>query len=209
MFFKNLFFPEKLNFPDSFYNKNISITKYQNQNTLYVDGLVESGWIMTHIWKKGIKSLLPKSFQPKKILLLGLAGGCNAHLIKKYYPQAKITAVEIDSFMVELGKKYFKLDKIKNLEIVIADALAYVNKLKKEDTFDLVMVDCFIGKSIPKKFESITFFQNLKNHSRYVLANRVWWYKDKEITSKVLRNLASHFFFVKAHTYSNVIISLV
>ena len=205
----NIFFPEKHSFPDSRFNKNITVLKYLNSSTLLVDGLVESGDVMTQVWRKGITSLLPQSFKPEKVLLLGLAGGCNAHLINKYFPKAKITAVEIDPVMVDIGKKYFRLGKVKNINIVIADAQTFVNSLKNTDQFDLIMVDCFVGKKIPKKFETVEFFQKLKNHSRFVLINRIWWYKDKAITTKVFKNLSPHFFFIKAHTYSNVIISLV
>lgn len=205
----NYFFPSTYKFPDSKYNKNISVLSFINSTTLVVDGLVESGDVMTHVWKKAIKKLLPKKFKPKKVLLLGLAGGCNAHLINHYYPDSIITAVEIDSQMVDLGKKYFKLGKVKNLNVVIDDAIEYVMNLKEDDKFDLVMVDCFIGKEIPKKFETISFLNALKKHGRFILINRLWWQEYKIQTSNFLRSISSHFFFIKAHTISNVIISLV
>lgn len=205
----SFFIPQIVKFKDSKFNKNISIQRYLRSTTLFVDGLIESGDIMTGVWKKGITALLPKNFKPQKVLLLGLAGGSNAHLINKYFPEAKITAVEIDPFMVELGKKYFRLGKVKNLNIIIADALQYANNLRPADQFDLVMVDCFVGKEIPKKLEAVGFFKNLKNHSRFILVNRIWWYQDKSKTTNFFHSLAPHFFFIKAHTYSNVVISLV
>lgn len=209
MSFLSLFFPQKYIFPDSKYNKNISVLRYLNSDTLAVDGLIESGDVMTRVWKKGITALLPKTFVPQNVLLLGLAGGSNAHLVNRYFPKAKITAVEIDPFMIELGKKYFRLGKVKNLKIIIADALNYANNLKAQDQFDLVLVDCFIGKIIPKKLEDVLFFKKLKAHSRFVLINRLWWHNDKIITANFFRLLSSHFFFIKAHTGSNVVISLV
>ncbi len=205
----NFFFPHKYHFPDSKYNKNIIVYKYLNSVTLMVDGLVESGSVMTHIWKKAINSFIPKYFYPQKVLLLGLAGGCNAQLINRYFPKAHITAVEIDPIMVELANKFFRLKKVKNINIIIADALNYVNHLNIKDKFDIVMVDCFVGKTIPQKLSSVDFFQKLKNHSRYVLINRLWWQNNKQETAKVFRHLSPYFFFIKANTYSNVIISLV
>lgn len=205
----NFFFPQHIKFPDTKYNHHISVLRYLNQATLMVDGLVESGDVMIRVWKKAIKVLLPRSFYPQNALLLGLAGGCNARLINRYFPKTHITAVEIDHFMIELGKKYFNLGKVKNLQVIIDDALNYVNNLKDEDRFDLVMVDCFIGKEIPKKFEDVIFLGKLKKHSRYVLINRLWWQEGKIITSNFLRSITSHFFFIKTGTRSNVIISLV
>lgn len=205
----NFFFPQTIHFPDTKFNKNIYLSQYLHYRTLIVDNLIESGDIMTHIWKKGITYFLPKTFNPKNVLLLGLAGGSNAHLINHYYPEAKITAIEIDPLMVEIGRKYFDLQKVKNLRIVIDDAYDYVIKMKKSDQYDLVLVDCFAGQSIPKKLEKINFIKQLKNHSRFVLINRLWWAKEKSITINFFRSLAPHFFFVKVHTATNVLISLV
>jgi spermidine synthase len=205
----NFFIPETIKFPDSPYNKNIILTRYFNTSLLLVDGLIESGDILTQIWTAGIKQLIPKSFRPQSVLLLGLAGGSNAKLVSRYYPRAKITAVEIDPFMVEIGEKYFGLGKIKNLEIVVADALDYVNEFKKDTHFDLVLVDCFEGQYIPEKLEDLDFHQKLRDHSRFTLINRLWWFQYKDSTLRFLRSLSTRFFFVKTHTRSNLIISLV
>lgn len=205
----NFFFPRKYKFPDSKYNKNISVLTYLNSSTLIVDGLVESGDVMTHVWKKGIKSLLPQNFKPVKVLLLGLAGGSNARLINRYFPKANITAVDIDPVMIDLGKKFFRLEKIKNLKIIITDALEFVRDLDDNEMFGLILVDCFLGKEIPKTLESVSFIKILKKHGRFVLINRLWWMEDKNKTAKFFRSISPHFFFVKAHTVSNVVISLV
>lgn len=205
----NYFLPKTYKFPDSKYNKNISVLNFINSTTLVVGGLVESGDVMTRVWKKALTKLLPKTFKPKKVLLLGLAGGCNAHLVNHYYPESKMTAVEIDPPMIDLGKKYFKLGKVKNLNIVIDDAIEYVKSLNEEDKFDLIMVDCFIGKEIPKKFEAINFLKDLKKHGRFVLINRLWWQEHKTQTSNFFNSLSSRFYYIKTHTISNVIISLV
>lgn len=205
----NFFAPETIKIPDSTYNKNIVLLRYLNSATVLVDGLVESGDVMTQVWRAGLKKLLPKSFKPQTVLLLGLAGGSNAKLINRYYPNAQITAVEIDPYMVEIGNKYFKLNKTKNLKIIIADALDYANQLTDSDYFDLILVDCFEGKFIPKKLESLDFQQKLKDHSRFTLINRLWWYEHKTDTLRFLKSMATRFFFIKTHTRSNLIISLV
>lgn len=205
----SFFIPRQIKLRDSKYNRNVSLLQYLNFTSLLVDGLIESGSIMTHIWKRGINKLLPSNFTPQKVLLLGLAGGCNARLINRYYPEAKITAVEIDPYMVELGQKYFGLRKIRNLTIKIADAKEFAQKLKPSDRFDLVLVDCFVGQEIPRKLEDPKFFHDLKTHSRFVLVNRLWWQHNKPATSRFFRGLSKDFFFIKTHTHSNVIISLV
>lgn len=202
-------FPQTIKLPDSRINKNICLLRYLGSTTLTVDGLIESGDIMTSIWEKGIFNLLPRTFVPQKVLLLGFAGGCNAKLINRYFPQADITAVEIDPNMITIGRKYFAIDRIKNLNIVIGDAVGYVDKLKPSQQFDLVMVDCFVGQKIPRRLEKLSFIKKLKKQSRFVLINRLWWGKEKDVTARFLRHLSSSLFFVKTHTNTNVLISLV
>lgn len=209
MGFKHLFIPEIIRLPDSKFVHNISIIRYSLGNTLLADGLIESGNIMTHIWKVGIKNLIPKKYQPKKVLLLGLAGGSNAGLINKLYPKAEITAVEIDPIMIEIGFKYFNLGKVKNLQIVTGDALDFANNLSEEDFYDLVLVDCFFGQEIPKKLEALDFFRKLKDHSTYTLVNRLWHQQFKDISQNFINNLATKFQFISTFTGTNLVISLI
>lgn len=209
MSFLRLFFPQIIKIPGSKYNRDITVIDYLNSTSVIVDGLIESGNIMFQIWGAGMKRLLPKSFIPETVLLLGLAGGSNAKLVNKYYPKAQITAVEIDPLMIDIGKKYFSLDKVKNMNIVIGDALDFANKFTLKDHYDLILVDCFEGKYIPKKLEDLDFVQKLKDHSRYTLINRIHWYDHKKPTMSFLSSLATRFFFIKTHTRSNLIISLV
>ncbi len=209
MSLQHLFFPKTLKFPDTKYNKNISLRRYFLQPTLYVDGLIESGDILTSIWKTGIKRLIPKSFTPKKVLLLGLGGGSNTLLVSRLYPEAEITAVEIDPFMKEVGEKYFGLKKVKHLKIIIADALDFVGKFNNQTHYDLVLVDCFEGKYIPKKLEDLNFLKRIKEHSRFTLINRIHWYEHHSATMNFLRSLSTRFFFITTQTLSNIIISLV
>ena len=208
MSFRHLFFPEQIKLPDSEYNKNISVLRYFTSYTLCADGLIESGEIMRHIWKVGMRDLLPKSYQPKNVLLLGLAGGSNARLINDLYPNAEITAVEIDPFMIEIGIKYFDLLNVKNLQIVNMDALKFAADLKDEH-YDLVLVDCFFGQEIPKKLESLTFFSDLKSHSDYTLVNRLWHEKYRSISQNFINSLSGHFKFVSTYTGTNLVISLI
>lgn len=198
---------------DTKYNKNISVVNGFGEPTLIVDGLVESGHILTHIWKTGINYHLPSDYVPKKVLLLGLGGGSNAIFVHKKYPDAKITVVEIDSFMVDLANKYYKLNKkVPQLDIVIADALDFVNKLSLNDPqsmiYDLVLVDCFEGKWIPKKLENLEFIQKIYNHSNYLLINRIWYHEHHSGTVRFMNSLSTKFVFSKVHTSTNVILSL-
>jgi len=204
----HFFFPKTIHLPDTDFNQNISVTLWSTEEpTLIANGLIQSGSIMKSIWSKGVRLLVPKKFKPKKILLLGLGTGSNARLVRKLYPDSRITAVEIDPGMVEIAKKYCGLNKITDLKVIDADAFDYVHSLHEE--FDLTLVDCFEGKYIPKKLEQLSFFTDLKSHSRYVLINRLYHAEHIADTLAFMSSLATKLPFIKIHTRTNLIISLV
>lgn len=206
--FRKIFFPKTVNFQNNPYNKNIVLYDHFPEPTVIVDGLVESGSLLRHIWCTGIKNLVPKHEEIKSVLALGLGGGSNVRLVKKLYPQAKITAVEIDPQMVEVASKYFGLSKIKNLKIVTDDAIKYVNQLKT-DCFDLVLVDCFVGKNIPTNLQELGFLKKLAEHSRYLLINRIWYNEFHTETVFFLRKVSKIFTVIKTHTRTNIIVRLI
>jgi spermidine synthase len=92
------------------------------------------------------------------ILVLGVAGGSVIKtLVEQIAYSNKITGVEIDGNVIEMAKKYFELDKITNLEIVLDDAFEFVLKTKLK--YDLVIIDIFQDTKMPNfLFES--FFAN-------------------------------------------------
>ena len=205
--FLNFFFPKSIHLPDTKHNRNLSLMYWgDNEPTLIGNGLIQSGAIMRSIWHQGMRSLLPNYFSPQKVLLLGLGTGSNPRLIRRLYPHALITAVEIDPGMVEIAKKYCGLNKIYNLEIIIADAYDFVKENKND--FDLTLVDCFDGKYIPTKLERLDFYQDLKSHSHFVLTNRLWHAEHIAASQAFMNSLATRFDFVKIHTRTNIIISL-
>lgn len=209
------FLPKTINFPDSDYNKNLRLIKGLGEPTLVSDDLIESGHLLTAIWTQGIKQLLPKSFLPKSILILGLGGGSNAMLVSKLFPASQITAVEIDPIMVKIANDHFGIGKIKNLKIYIGDAIKFVREQKSENlpagrqVYDLVLVDCFVGKEIPLPLQKMSFIKKLYKLSRFTLINRIWWNEHHLGTVFFLRKLSRHFYFLKTETKTNIIVSLV
>lgn len=209
-----------IKFTDTPCNKGLTLIKGYGEPTLISGDLIESGHILTHIWKTGIDYLLPKNFTPKNVLLLGLGGGSNAIYVHKKYPNTQITAIEIDPLMVEIANKYFKLNKkIPDIKIIIADALDFINKLSLDhrpsddlpagrQVYDLVLVDCFEGKWIPKKLENLDFIQKIKDHSRYTLINRIWYNEHHISTISFMKSLSTRFIYSKVHTSTNTILSL-
>jgi len=123
-FFKGYEVLETVNSP---INGEISVVEdFVGHREIKIGGITQSGWLVRKLWKVGITAIKSKQLTLNNCLILGLGGGDAAKIINKKWPKARITGVEIDQKVVEVGKKYFGLDKIKNLEIVVGDAIDYV-----------------------------------------------------------------------------------
>ena len=206
--FRKIFFPKTVTFKNNLFNKNIFLYDHFLEPTLVVDGLVESGSLLRHIWHTGIRELVPPNARIKNVLALGLGGGSNVRLVSKLFPQAKITAIEIDPQMVEVAESYFGLKKIKNLKIITQDALEFVDNLKSTN-YDLVLVDCFVGKNIPTVLQELSFLEKLASHSTHLLVNRIWYNEFHTETVFFLRKISKVFTLIKAQTQTNIIVKLI
>ena len=92
------------------------------------------------------------------ILVLGVAGGSVIKTLTNEVKYTnKITGVEIDSNVIALAKKYFELDAVPNLELVIDDAFEFV--LKTKEKYDLIIIDIFQDTTMPN-FLFENFFVN-------------------------------------------------
>ena len=70
------------------------------------DNLTQSGGLIGDLWKPIISNI---QCLMSNVLILGLATGTLAKLINKKFKNAKITGIEIDPVMINIGKKYFDL----------------------------------------------------------------------------------------------------
>jgi len=127
---------------------------------IQVANLTQSGGILFDVWKKPLKKVAGSKKQVASVLILGLGGGTVVKLVKKFWPEAKITGVDLDPIMIELGKKYLGLDE-KVVEISISDAFNFLATYDSQHTtkFDLILIDLYVGDDFPKKFESENYIQ--------------------------------------------------
>jgi len=105
--------------------------------------------------------------QPLRILMLGTAAGSLLHFLRHHYPQAEITAVDIDVELIETLKSRDILPTADStLTYVYDDARHYVEHCQQN--FDLVLVDIFDGSQSPP------------------------WLLEKLFSNKLLRLLSDH-----------------
>lgn len=166
--------------PINVYKKNSSISKslevtwnngelvLDSKNTNYSYGSLQ------RILKKGLKYIGYERIKKfDSILILGVAGGSVIKtLVDDVKFKGKITGVEIDAEIIEIAKKYFKLDAIKNLELHLDDAFEFV--LKTKENYDLIIIDIFQDTKMPN-FLFEDFFINrinfLLNPEGFILFN--------------------------------------
>lgn len=166
--------------PINVYKKNSAISKslevtwnngelvLDSKNTNYSYGSLQ------RILKKGLKYIGYERIKKfESILILGVAGGSVIKtLVDDVKFKGKITGVELDAEIIEIAKKYFKLDEIKNLELHLDDAFEFV--LKTKSNYDLIIIDIFQDTKMPN-FLFEDFFINrinfLLNPEGFILFN--------------------------------------
>jgi spermidine synthase len=98
--------------------------------------------------------------QPKSILLLGTGGGSLVHFLRHHYPNSHLTGVDIDGELLDLMHDKMYLPQADNrLTYVINDAAKYLQRCNQ--TFDLILVDIFIGDQSPDWLLSANNMQRL------------------------------------------------
>jgi spermidine synthase len=138
--------------PINIYKKNSAVSKTLevtwNNGELVLDSKSTnySYGSLQRILRKGLKYIgFERIRNFEKILVLGVAGGSVIKtLVDEIKFKGNITGVEIDTNVIDIANRYFELDKIQNLEIVIDDAFEFVLKTKLK--YDLIIIDIFVHR---------------------------------------------------------------
>lgn len=145
---------------ESEYNGTVQVVSTLEGTRIVAGGVSQSGFLVAKVWNSALRKILKEKPVLKNVLILGLGGGSAARLVNKYWPDAKITGVDIDPVMINFGKKYLELDQLANLEIVESDAVKFVNRQKEE--YDLILMDIYTGAVIPEVFVGNEFLMKVK-----------------------------------------------
>jgi predicted membrane-bound spermidine synthase len=106
---------------------------------------------------EGLMFLVPGLLEtPKNILVLGSAAGGIMRQIELVYPQAKVTAVDLDPHAHHLAREIFKVNTQQST-LVTSDARIHVSD--DTQTYDLIAVDVFAGEFVPTHCITREFFE--------------------------------------------------
>jgi predicted O-methyltransferase YrrM len=166
--------PIKIYKTKSFLSKSIEVTWANGELVMDSQNANYSYGSLQRILKLGLKNIgFDKIVPMEHILILGIAGGSVIKtLVEEIEYKGKITGVEIDPEIIQIANVYFKLNEVKNLEIIIDDAFEFVLKTQKK--YDLIIIDIFQDITMPN-FLFEPFFTNqacslLKSHG-FILFN--------------------------------------
>lgn len=169
------------------------------------DNLTQSGGLIGDLWSPTIRNLKPArpagGFEIRNCLILGLATGTLARMINKKFKNAKIIGIEIDPVMINIGKKYFNLDKIPNLKIINQDAKNFKGK-----HYDIIFVDLYIGDTPPSFLYSSEYLKKLRDSGNHVIINHLFYDDKKKKAAQVLITRLNKYF--KNITLTRVLINV-
>jgi len=167
---------------ESRYNGHLKVSRSLGFGTyIQAEGLTQSGGIVETIWKQTINKVKSQKLKVRSCLILGLGGGTVAKPVRKNWPEVKITGIDIDPIMIELGKKYLKLNDYK-VKIIVGDAFDFPNLSNHPNRkYDLIFVDLYNGEEFPEKFETENYIQLVRTvlSSRGMVVFNRTYYGDK------------------------------
>ena len=130
-------------------SKTIEVTWANGELVLDSENTNYSYGSLQRILRKGLKHFgFERIAKMDHALVLGVAGGSVIKtLVDEIHFEGQITGVDIDPDIIKIANEYFKLNEIKNLNIIIDDAFEFV--LKTKDRYDLIIIDIFQDTTMP------------------------------------------------------------
>ena len=118
-------------------------------------------------------------------------------VVKKYWEDTKIVGVDLDPKIIELGRKYLKLGK-SDVEVHISDASDFLSSVnsKRSAGYDLILVDLYVGRDFPKKFEKDSFIKLVKKalaKDGVAVFNRLYYDEKRKESMKFGEKLEKYF----------------
>lgn len=141
------------------YNEKLIVAIQNGKYVLNAKNANYSFATLHRVFQQALKKV--KLNEKQRVLVLGCGAGSIPSIIyKEKGLTPTIDAVEIDKKVIELGNKYFQLNQYDKLNVVIDDALNFVNNTDK--SYDLICVDVFDSINVPEQFLEQPFFEQLK-----------------------------------------------
>jgi spermidine synthase len=98
--------------------------------------------------------------KPKRILIVGLGGGCLQRYLHELLPETRIDSAELDPAVLSVAKKFFNFKEDDRQHVSIGDGRKFIEDSK--DKYDVIMLDAFSATSIPYLLSTKEFLEVTK-----------------------------------------------
>ncbi|MCI1983484.1 MAG: fused MFS/spermidine synthase [Bifidobacteriaceae bacterium] len=162
----------------AFWEKNVAFEGESVYNYLQVKSLSDRTILSTNVLF-GVQSVAMKSggltgmyydtalaapglaTHARTALVLGMGTGTYARQLRQYYPDMKITGVEIDDKITTLADRYF--GEPTDIPVSTYDGRAWL-AAAGDARYDVIMVDAYQDITIPFQMSSSEFFSLVRSH---------------------------------------------
>jgi spermidine synthase len=102
-----------------------------------------------------------RSEPPRRVAILGFAGGTTARAYEKYFPDARVDGVEIDGELFDIGREYFGVNARPQLHEYAEDARPFLRRMDVD--YDAIFVDAYRQPYIPFYLATTEFFELVRD----------------------------------------------
>lgn len=103
---------------------------------------------------------LALSREPRRFLVVGLGGGTLPMFLRRHYPDADIDAVDIDSDVVEVAKKFFGFREDNHMNAHVDDGRRFVESTRRP--YDVIFLDAFGAAGSPPHLTTKEFLESVR-----------------------------------------------
>jgi spermidine synthase len=101
----------------------------------------------------------------RKALFIGLGAGVGPQMYLARWPEAEITAVEVNPTIVEIAREYFRLPSGPQMQVVLDDGRAFLERTSL--TYDAIVLDayehCYGVSRIPEHLTTEDFYELVRD----------------------------------------------
>jgi spermidine synthase len=112
--------------------------------------------------------------EPARILVVGVGGGTMPMFLRKYYPNARIDAVDIDPDVVHVAKEFFGFREDERLKAHVGDGRAFVENTR--EPYDIIFLDAFGTRNVPPHLTTVEFMRAVRRAVKPggVVVGNIW-----------------------------------
>ena len=102
--------------------------------------------------------------QPTRGLMIGMGGGTISSVLTSIYPNLTMDLVEVDPAVVKVATDYFGFRNTHQIDVHVTDGRVFARRaLRRNEQYDLIILDAFTGEYIPEHLMTVEFLENIKS----------------------------------------------